>query len=66
MLINLSQHDILRRYPTFDELCEALDTCFDLEDLGYADKVTQENYIELSEMKALALWGMYRQAHSSP
>lgn len=61
-LTNLTKEDICRRYNTLEKLCEDLDTCFDLHDLGYSDEITQKNYIELSEMTVLELWYTYKKA----
>ncbi|GED04454.1 hypothetical protein BAT02nite_40980 [Bacillus atrophaeus] len=61
-MISLTIYEILTRYKTFEELCEALDSCFDLHDLGYVDKNTQANYIKLSEIPAIDLLYMWKQA----
>lgn len=59
---SLTIYEILTRYKTFEELCEALDSCFDLHDLGYVDENTQANYIKLSEIPAIDLLYMWKQA----
>ncbi|PAO69927.1 hypothetical protein [Bacillus sp. X2(2017)] len=59
---SLTIYQILARYKTFEELCEALDSCFDLHDLGYVDEHTQANYIKLTEIPAIDLFYMWKQA----
>lgn len=60
---NMSKKDIALQFAKFEDMCEALDTCFDLHDLGCCDKVTQDNYIELTEMKVLETWAVWMKAH---
>ncbi|GAB6459392.1 hypothetical protein bcgnr5369_31300 [Bacillus cereus] len=62
-LTNLSKNDILRRYHSLESLCQSLDSCYDLHDLGYVDKETQNNYEALATLSALELWSRWKEAH---
>lgn len=51
---------ILTKYNGLEGLCEALDSCFDLYDLGYIDsEVEQDVYEYLAETQAVNLWALY-------
>lgn len=56
--------EILQRYESLELLCEALDSCYDLYDLGVIDsELMQECYNYLAETHAVNLWAVYRYAN---
>lgn len=57
---NLSYKNIFDSYESLDALCESLDSCFDLYDVGYCDEITQKRYEMLARLSALNLWGLWR------
>ncbi len=64
-VVKMDKREILRKYDTFIELIEALESCFDLEDAGYCDRATQENYLELEALKATDLLHEYKKAKAN-
>jgi hypothetical protein len=63
MMENLSEEDILKKYSSLEDLCQALDSCWDLHDLGYSDETTQKNYEALALLGALELWARWKKAN---
>jgi hypothetical protein len=63
---NLSKVDICKQYGTLEQLIEALDSCWDLHELGYCDEATQKEYEELAEMKVLEVYGWWRKSQDDP
>ncbi|KAF2423622.1 MULTISPECIES: hypothetical protein [Bacillus] len=59
-MISLDVFEILNRYESFELLCEALDSCFDLHELSVVDGTTQANYLKLSELSAISLYDMWK------
>lgn len=59
-MISLDIFEILNRYESFELLCDALDSCFDLHELGVVDGTTQANYLKLSELSAISLYDMWK------
>ncbi|GEM05967.1 hypothetical protein HMI01_29550 [Halolactibacillus miurensis] len=52
--------NIINKYQSLEELCESLNNCFDLYDLGYIDSEQEQIiYNKLSEESALRLWAIY-------
>ncbi|QST02517.1 hypothetical protein IMZ31_24005 (plasmid) [Pontibacillus sp. ALD_SL1] len=58
----LTKEDICRKYKTFEDLARALDSCYDLYDLGYCDEETQKQYEEMAGMGILEVFGYWRKA----
>lgn len=60
--------DILRSILTsrkLEDLCEYLDTCFDLYDLGYIDSMKEQEVLNaLAESNAVQLWAIHRYANT--
>ncbi|RPJ98138.1 hypothetical protein EH11_04219 [Bacillus subtilis] len=59
-MLSLELFEILDRYESFELLCEALKSCFDLHDSGSVDGTTQANYVKLSEVPAVTLYDMWK------
>lgn len=52
---------IIKKYKGLEDLCESLDSCSDLLDLGYIEiQKEQDIYNTLSEETAVTLWSLYR------
>jgi hypothetical protein len=58
-LKSLTYEQIINQYSSLEDLGEALDSCYDLYELGYTDEKTQERYIRLSEQSFLTIWALW-------
>jgi hypothetical protein len=57
--------DILHSKEELGELCEYLDTCHDLFDLGYIDSIQEQVILDImAEASALTLWAIHKFAHT--
>jgi hypothetical protein len=59
---NLTKVDICRKYHSLEELAAALDSCWDLHDLGHCDEATQKEYEALAVMKVLEVYALWRKS----
>lgn len=65
---DLNINQVCKEYPSFEKLCEMLDSCYDLYDLGYVTEYTQRSIntlFDIGEKGALELWNVWRMSHES-
>uniref|UniRef100_A0AAU8EGX0 Uncharacterized protein n=1 Tax=Bacillus phage Jabberwock TaxID=3163548 RepID=A0AAU8EGX0_9CAUD len=51
--------EIMKKYDRLEEFMSALDTCFDLYELGYCSQEEQRIWEEMSELSALEIYGLW-------
>ncbi|MNP71743.1 hypothetical protein D3C76_1681730 [compost metagenome] len=56
--------EILRRYEHMEDLCEMLDSCYDLHDLGYCSAMEQNILTDMAQQSALTIWAIWNYANT--
>lgn len=52
------------REQSLEDLCERLDSCYDLYDLGYVTALEQNVLTDMAGASALTLWAIWKYANT--
>lgn len=56
---------LIKEHLSLEKLCETLDSCHDLYDLGYIDSKKEQVILdEMAELSALDLWAIHKYVHT--